>query len=223
LASNPLPEEIMKKSFSVALVVAFLLSASFVRSQAAPPAAPTSPAPDASTTSVVPPDQQPTKEQLAKLFEVMRIREQTESMMKMFPAMIQQQIKQQEQESTANLPAGAKPTPEQQAALDKLQSRYFEKAMSLYTVDEMLGDMAGIYQRHFTREDVDAYIAFYTTPAGQHLLQMTPIIMQEYMPLVMQRVQDRSKDLTADFTKELNGVLNSTPPAATAPSTPTPK
>ena len=213
----------MKKSFPIALVVAFLLAAPFVHSQTAPPAPAATAMSDASTPSVVPPDQQATKEQLAKLFEVMRIREQTESMMKMFPAMIQQQIKQQEEEATANLPATAKPTPEQQEALDKLERRYFEKAMNLYTVDEMLDDMTGIYQRHFTREDVDAYIEFYSSPAGQHFLQMTPIIMQEYMPLVMKRVEDRSKDLTADFTKELKGVLNSTPPAATNPPAPAPK
>jgi hypothetical protein len=30
----------------------------------------------------------------------------------------------------------------------------------------MLDDMAAIYQRHFTREDVDAYIVFYSTPSG---------------------------------------------------------
>ncbi len=210
----------MKKSLPVALVFAIVLSAPFIRAQATPPAPP---APDASAPAVVPTDQQPTKEQLAKLFEVMRIRQQTESMMKMFPAMIQQQIKQQEEESTANLPAGAQLTPEKQAALDKLESRYFEKAMNLYTVDEMLDDMTGIYQRHFTREDVDAYIVFYSSQPGQHFLQMTPIIMQEYMPLVMQRVQDRSKDLTANFSKELSDLLKSSAPAATTPPTPAPK
>lgn len=124
---------------------------------------------------------------------------------------------------TANRPGGTKLTPEQQAALDKLEGGFFEKAMNLITVDEMLDDMAGIYQRHFTREDVDAYIAFYSTPAGQHLLQMTPIVMQEYMPLVMQRVQTRSKDLTAEFSKELADLLKSSAPAATTPSTPAPK
>ena len=213
----------MKKLFAIAFVVALALSAPFVRSQAGQPAASATPPPDASTPSLVPPDQRPSKEQIAKLFEEMRVREQYSSMMKMFPAMIQQQMRQQEKEMTANLPGGTKLTPEQQAALDKLEGSYFEKAMNLITVDEMLDDMAGIYHRHFTREDVDAYIAFYSTPAGQHLLQMTPIVMQEYMPLVMQRVQTRSKDLTTEFSKELADLLKSSAPAATAPSTPTPK
>jgi hypothetical protein len=95
--------------------------------------------------------------------------------------------------------------------------------MNLYPVDEMLDDMAAIYQRHFTREDVDVYIAFYSTPAGKHLLQMTPVIMQEYMPVVMQRVQERSKALTAGMSKDITDVLKSSAPAATPPPAPAPK
>jgi hypothetical protein len=210
----------MKKFFATALVIGFGVSASFARSQAgAPPAATTTASPD-STARAIPPDQQPTKEQLAKLFEVMQIREQVGAVMQMFPVMMQQQVRQQEKDIRASLPASARITPEQQAALDKLTERYLEKAMNLYTVDEMLDDMAAIYKRHFTRADVDVYIAFYSTPAGKHLLQMTPVIMQEYMPVVMQRVQERSKDLTAQMSKEITDVLKSSVPPATAPPAP---
>jgi hypothetical protein len=143
--------------------------------------------------------------------------------MQVFPVMIQQQVRQQEKEIAESQPESARMTPEQQAALDKVTDRYLEKAMNLYPVDEMLDDMAAIYQRHFTREDVDVYIAFYSTPAGKHLLQMTPVIMQEYMPVVMQRVQERSKALTAGMSKDITDVLKSSAPAATPPPAPAPK
>jgi hypothetical protein len=215
-------EGIMKKFFATALVVGFVVSASFIRSQDAPsPAVSTTASPD-STPPDIPLDQQPTKEQVAKLFEAMHVREQMESMMKMFPSMIQQQVRQQEKELTANQPASARMTPEQQAALDRVMSRFLDKALTLFTVDEMLDDMAAIYQRHFTRDDVNAYIAFYSTPAGQHLLQITPVIMKEYMPVVMQRVQERSKDLTTELSKEITDVLKSSVPDATAPPAPAP-
>jgi hypothetical protein len=213
----------MKKFFATALVIGFVAFASFLRSQAGPPPAATTTAPPESTPSAIPPDKQPTKAQLAKLFEVMQIREQAAALTQMFPAMIQQQVRQQEKEMTANQPESANLTPEQQAALDKLTSHFLEKAMSIYTVDEMLDDMAGIYQKHFTREDVNAYIAFYSTPAGQRLLQVTPVIMQEYVPVVMQRVQERSKALTDEMSKEIADVLKSSAPAATAPPAPAPK
>ena len=98
----------MKKFFATALVIGFVVSASFVRSQAGPPPAATTMASPESTASVIPPDQQPTKEQVAKLFEAMHIREQINSMMKMFPAMIQQQVRQQEKEMTENQSGGHK-------------------------------------------------------------------------------------------------------------------
>jgi uncharacterized protein len=213
----------MKKFFAAALVIGIVVSASFLRSQAAPPpAAPATASPE-STPPAIPPDQQPTKQQCAKLFEVMQIREQTASMMQVLTGLIQQQVRQQEKEMMANQPESAKLTPEKQAALDSIINRYLEKAMNLYTADEMLDDMAAIYQRHFTREDVDAYIAFYSTPAGQHLLKITPVIMQEYMPLVMQRVQERSKDLMAGMMKDVADLLQSSAPAATAPPAPAPQ
>jgi hypothetical protein len=213
----------MKKFFAIALVIGFAASAALVRSQEGPPPAATSMASPDSTPPAIPPDQQPTKQQLAKLFEVMKFREQTASMMQMLTGMIQQQVRQQEKELTANQPASANLTPEQQAALDGVMNRFLAKALNLFTVDEMLDDMAAIYQRNFTREDVNAYIAFYSTPAGQHLLKTTPVIMQEYMPVVMQRVQERSKDLTAELSKEIADVLRSSAPAATEPATPAPK
>jgi hypothetical protein len=52
---------------------------------------------------------------------------------------------------------------------------------------------------------------------------MTPVIMQEYMPVVMQRVQERSKALTAGMSKDITDVLKSSAPAATPPPAPAPK
>jgi uncharacterized protein len=217
------PRGIMKKLFATALVIGFVTSAALARSQEGPPPAATSAASPDSTPPAIPPDQQPTKEQVAKLFEVMHLREQTASMMKTLPAMLQQQVREQEKAMMANLPDSARLTPELQASLDGVTDRYMEKVINLYPVDEMLDDMAAIYQRHFTREDVDAYTAFYTTPAGQHLLRLTPIIMQEYMPVVMQRMQERSKDLMAAMMKEMIDVVKSSAPAAPAPPAPAPK
>jgi uncharacterized protein len=213
----------MKKFFVAAFAIGFVTSAALVRSQAvSPPVAMGAAAPD-STPPAIPPDQQATKQQLAKLFEVMKVREQTASMMQMLTGTIQQEVRQQVKEMTRNQSASGSLTPEQQAALDAVTNRFLEKAQNLFTVDEMLDDMATLYQRNFTREDVDAYIAFYSTPAGQHLLKTTPIIMQEYMPVMMQRVQQRSKDLTAEMSKEIADVLKSSAPAATEPPVPAPK
>jgi hypothetical protein len=173
------------------------------------------PAPDTATVEVIPPDQQPTKEQLNKLFEVMHLKDQMQSMMKMMPALIQQQMKEQQKQVASKFPGGAL-KPEQLEDISKIMDKYMEKALSIYSIDQMLEDMAAIYQRHLSREDVDAYIAFYGSPAGQHLLNLTPVMMQEYMPMAMKRVQETTKTLTDDMTKEMLECINPDEPAKPA-------
>jgi hypothetical protein len=217
-AARPQPkvEDSMNKvcKFAVVLGMGLVLAPCAAIAQATadqPAAAATVAAP------TVPPDQQPTKEQLAKLFEVMRLRQQMEGVMKMMPTMVQQQVQAQVKDMTSKLSGGA-PTPEQQAAIQKVLDKFMQKAFSLYPINEMLDDMSGLYQRHLTGSDVDAFIAFYASPAGQHLLDAQPAIMQEYMPLVMSRMQVRSKALNDELIKEMSEIVKSQPPAADKPS-----
>jgi hypothetical protein len=165
--------------------------------------------------AVIPPDQQPTKEQLMRLFEVIRVRQQVEAVLKAMLAMIQQQMQEQAKEIAERYPASFQSSPEQQAAVEKLLSQYMEKAAHIIDINDMLDDMAEIYQRHVSRSDVDAYIAFYSSPAGQHLLAAQPVIMQEYTPMVMKRTQERSKALTDQLVEDLEKLSKSPPPAAT--------
>ena len=111
-------------------------------------------------------DQQPTKEQLAKLFDVMRIREQMQSMRQIVPGMVAQQIQAAMKQTEASLPAGTKLTQEQREGMQKVMSKYVGKAMDLYPTDEMLADMTTIYQQHLSKDDVDGLITFYSSSAG---------------------------------------------------------
>ena len=81
----------MKTAFSIiaALGLGF---APFALAQS--PAAPSVPATEApaATSAIVPAEQQATREQLAKLFDVMRLRQQFDSMTRMMPAIVQQQV-----------------------------------------------------------------------------------------------------------------------------------
>lgn len=187
---------------SVAMAIGLALAPWAAAQPAAEPQSQT-PAP----TATVSPDLQPTREQLAKLFEVMRLRQQLQGYLKMMPGMIQQQMRTQFKEMAAKAPGGEALKPEQQEALEKILNRYMEKAINIFTIDEMIDDMSGLYQRHLSRSDVDAFIAFYSSPAGQHLLDEQPVIMQEYMPLVMKRAQERTKTLTEELTAELDACL----------------
>jgi hypothetical protein len=176
----------------------------------------------AATPAVVPADQQPTREQLGRLFGVMRLRGQMQNLMKTVPEMVQQQIQAQTKEMASKQPGGASLTPEQQAVIDRLTSKYMQKAYTVYPIDEVIGDMTTIYQRHLSRSDVDAYIAFYQSPAGQHLLDAQPAIMNEYMPIVVQRTRQRTmiliNQMNGEVRKELDDLSKSPAPAANQPA-----
>jgi len=174
----------------------------------------------AAATTAVPSDQQPTQEQLIKLFEVMRIKQQMQSMRQIVPSMVQQQIQSAMKQTESQLPAGSKLTPEQREKMQAIMSKYVGKAMDLYPADEMMTDMSGIYQKHLSEDDVDALIVFYSSPAGQHLLDAQPAIAQEFMPIVMAKVTQRSQAMTREMVKEMAevtpGTKSSPAPAAGA-------
>lgn len=168
-------------------------------------------------SETIPPDQQATKEQLDKLFEVMRVREQMASLTKIMPALMQQQFNHMQQEYSGK----SHLTEEQQLALSNLQGKFMGKVLSLYTSDEMIDDMESIYRKYLTRSDVDGMIAFYSSPAGQHMVEMQPAIMKEFMPTVMQRMQDRMKPLIDEMTEETRAIIGS-PLLVTPPPPPPP-
>lgn len=183
------------------------------------PASPDQPA----AAAVVPPDQQATPDQIRKFFEVARLRQQMQMMMGMMPRMIAQSYQVELKNLNSKLPPGQHMTPQQQAALGKIMQEYMHKAMSLYTVDQMMNDAIPIYQRHISRTDADAIIAFYSSPAGQHILDAQPVIMREYMPVAMGHVLNSSRALTDQMTQDMENAVKSSQPAATPAPAPKPQ
>jgi len=164
--------------------------------------------------SAIPSDQQATRDQIKKMFEVMRLPQQMQSYLDMMPRMIKQQFQTQLKQISSTLPPGKRVMPQDQAALEKVMDKYMQKAIELYPVDEMLENAVPIYQRHISHDDADALIAFYSSPPGQHLLDQQPAIMQEYMQVVMTHMQDRTRRLTDEMTAEMQKLISpGLPPA----------
>jgi len=182
------------------------------------------PAPHATPSRMIAAADQPTREQLVMLFEVMRIRSQLEGMLKMLPAALQQQLQNEEQDFELNNPSGGQLTPDQKAAEDKVTKKYFDLTAGLYPTDEMVNDMVLVYQRHLTRQDVNGIIAFYRSEPGQHILEAQPLMAEEVMPAVTKKLEARSKELLEKYTKELNQAVGqpNLPPASPPPVSPAP-
>ena len=193
----------MKKSFWIAILAAHLAGplalAQAPKSESAPVTRKV-----AASEAFVPVEQRATKEQLKKLFEVMRLRQQFEDMMKVLPSVVQQQIRAQMTQLKATMPETKQMTPEQQKSLGRIMNKYMEKATTLYPADEMIDDAISVYQKHMTQEDAEAYLTFFSSPPGQHFLDAQPAIMKEYMPIAMERAQRRTQALTADLAKDVS-------------------
>lgn len=204
--------------FAAALVMGMGIASlpASAQTESAPPAR--KPAQTTAAEAIIPPEQQATKAQLAKLFEVMRVRQQMASVRKIVPGMIQEQIAEQRSAILSQLADGKQLTPEQQEAAENILHKYIEKAVNIYTTDEMIDDMSTIYQRHLSGTDVDAAIAFYSSTAGQHLLDQQPMIAQDYMPLAMERVKERSRTLSAEMMKEIAELAQSWKQAPAQPA-----
>ncbi|MGB6689335.1 MAG: DUF2059 domain-containing protein [Terracidiphilus sp.] len=182
----------------------------------------TPPADDvASSSRTISTANKPSREQLITLFDLMRIRSQMQDMLKMVPTAIEQQLQSEEQEVEISLQTagGGQLTPDQKAASDKVTSKFIAQTANIYPVNEMLTDMVEVYQRHLSSDDVDGIIAFYRSPPGQHLVAAQPLMAQEVMPMVMKKMEARSKDLTDRYRKELNDAMGppKIPPPQTAP------
>jgi hypothetical protein len=151
----------------------------------------------------VPEGQRATRAQIDKLFEVMRLREQTAKVVDMastaMRAGIQQGIEQKKREN----PNAAQMTPAQQQQLEAVFSDYMKKMIDVVYSDDVMGPLKASYQRYLSTEDVDGIIAFYQSPAGQHLLDKQVKIQLEGAPAMMEALQNKLKGLIEDMQKQI--------------------
>lgn len=213
----------MRRNYAIAALLAICLAPLAPAQSSAGRTAPTAEAGQRSqgidaAQAVVPPDQQATREQLTKLFEVLRVRKQMAQYMGMMSSMMQQSMRQGMQQAMTQVPDAQQLTPAQQAKLEDIFAGYTKKTMSIYTADEAVEDAAAVYQRHMSRSDVDAYIAFYSSPPGQRFLDVQPVILKEFTPIVLNKVEERSKALQTGLMQDIANFVKAQKPQSTEPA-----
>jgi hypothetical protein len=151
-------------------------------------------------------------EDIENYFATMHAQEMIKSMMDKMTSQVQQMIHQQIQ-NQPNLP------PEFEARMEKMIDDTFKGL----PVDELLQTMIPVYQKHYSKGDIEALTAFYSTPWGQRILKELPEvtaesmqassgIMQKKMGQTMQRVQAE----IAELQKSSDGI--STKQSSPAPN-----
>ena len=138
-----------------------------------------------------PQDQPATREDINRYIEVMNLRDMTKDMMgamtKNLHQMTHEMLKNQ-----PNLP------PDAEAQINKMS----DAILGDFPVDDLIDAMIPVYQRHLSKGEVDALVAFYSAPTGQKILKEMPAmtaeameassgIAKKMMAKAMQQVQDQ--------------------------------
>jgi uncharacterized protein len=130
------------------------------------------------TTVSIAPDAA-SREDVKKLFDVMASREQMAQMMQQLFAQMR----------TMNREQLKKSHPEITDAELTRRDRESEDLIKNFPIEEMMNDMVPIYQRHFTKSEIEGLTAFYSSPTGQKFLHEMPAVTAETMRVSYPRIQ----------------------------------
>jgi uncharacterized protein len=179
------------KHLSISLAVLFLAASTTFAQQSAPS----------------PGDAPASKEDIQHLFDIMQIHQQMrqvmDAMMKQQSTLIHETLKKRYPQSSADRIARA----------DQL----IAETMKDMPMDAMLDDMIPIYQRHFSKTDIDAMSTFYASPTGQKMMREMPALTSESMQASyarMQKQMDAIQQRAEQIVKEDQEKTKSAPPAA---------
>jgi hypothetical protein len=126
------------------------------------------------------------KEDIERYLEAMHTRELLRNMMgtmtKQMHQMVHDIVKKQ-----PNLPSDF------EARMEKTT----DDMLKNFPVDEYLQVVTPVYQKHLTKGDLDALVAFYTSPTGQKFVKELPVIQAEALQAssgIFQRMMSKAMD-----------------------------
>jgi hypothetical protein len=102
------------------------------------------------------------------------------------------------------------------------RNKMFDDEMKSFPWDEVLDAMVPVYPKHLTRSNVDAMLAFYSTPTGQKLIEELPLIMGEAMQSMMPVMRKQMDAMGERVQKEVAQMLKDSDPKSgkATPSSP---
>jgi len=150
-----------------------------------------------------PKDAPASKEDVQRYLDAMHSRELMSQMVDAMIKPMHQMLHEQYLKDKDKLPADFEPR------MNKLVDDY----MKSFPWDEMLQSMVPVYQKHFTKGDIDAIVAFYSAPTGQKLLKEMPEIMAESMQTMMPLLQKQMASMQERVEQEVAAMLKESRPS----------
>jgi hypothetical protein len=132
-------------------------------------------------------DAPPSDESLREMFKLAHTEETMNGMKPQIDAIIAS--------STKEVSQGKEMTPERQAVVDRMRDKLVAAYNETFSFEPMHLLLIRVYQATYTQDEIDGLIAFYKTPAGQALVNKSPLMgqnlmgeMQAAMRPMMQRI-----------------------------------
>lgn len=140
-----------------------------------------------------------TKEDIQKYFAVVHTREMVTQMMEAMAKPIHQMVHEQYLRQKDQLPED----------FEAQENKRIDERIKSIPWAEVLDRTIPIYQKHFTKNDVDALVAFYETPTGQKLLKELPQItaeaIQTVIPILHENIDGMNKQVQEEVAAMVKG------------------
>jgi hypothetical protein len=95
---------------------------------------------------------------------------------------------------------------------DSRFKKWMEELIKGMPADEIVEAMIPAYQKHFTKSDIEAMSAFYSSPVGQKVLHELPAVMQEGNEAAMPIMSKYLMEWKDRMEKEMKQMEKSTTP-----------
>jgi uncharacterized protein len=145
--------------------------------------------------------ERPTQEQVLKLLDLLRVRE---SLQITLDAMKEQVRATAEQSLRESVP---QPSAEQLKQLNAIVDGVFKELV----LDDLFQDVVPVYQRHLSRADVEAAIAFYSSAAGKKIMREQPAMIRESMDATRAGQQKKMELLLVKLDARMRQLIEGQP------------
>ncbi|MBI2682660.1 MAG: DUF2059 domain-containing protein [Acidobacteriales bacterium] len=125
-----------------------------------------------------------TREDVAALFKTLGLDEQLVKVMDVMVSQMRQMMDNNRDQSWKE-----KLSPEQVARFDKEMDALFAEMSKDFPLKAMMENLIPIYQKHFTREEIQAVTLFYSSPLGKKFVALQSDMQRESMEVNSQLIQ----------------------------------
>ncbi|ULJ64558.1 DUF2059 domain-containing protein [Wielerella bovis] len=153
----------------------------------------------------------PSDTSLQKLMTIMRIEEQFDQQIKQTHELIEKQITNSWKEHPT-----IKLSPDKEEQVEAFIRRMVQKAAEIETNknSRQIYIHAWIHaaKKHYTQEEVDAMIQFYTSPVGQSIMQKQLLFSDEYVkttePIMQEQTNELFEYVLQEVVQEMKKIAN---------------